>query len=92
MGGRIAVGPLSTLRFGVGKLRFFGFEGPVRDMDTQKVVLRVHLAKVHVLCKKSMVLAVPCGQRVRLPEGFRDQRGARSQSDLRVGCVLLGEN
>ena len=47
--------------------------------------MKAHLAKVHVLYTKSMVWAVPCGQRVRLPEGFGATGGPALQSDLRVG-------
>ena len=58
-------------------MRFFGFEGPVRDMDTQKVVLRVHLAKVHVLYRKSIVFVHSSGQNVCFHGRIWSQWGCR---------------
>ena len=84
--------PPCRLRFGGGKLKFFGFEGPVRDMDTQNVVLTVHLAKVHVLYRKSIVFVHSNGHSVRFRVGFGTNGGAASQRYLRVCCVLVGEN
>ena len=60
-------------------------------MDTQKVVLRVHLAKVHVLYRKSIVFVHSSGQSVRFRVGFGTNGGAAFQRYLRVGCVLLME-
>ena len=37
-----------------------------------------------------MVLAVPCGQRVRLPEGFGATGGGRCPREHRGGRLLLG--
>ena len=83
-GSRGPVGPLSTLRFGGGKLMFWGFEGtedgqPITQgtMSTKKVALRAHVAKVHVFRRKSMVFAAPGGQSACFHEGFWDQWGCR---------------
>ena len=73
----VTVGPLSTLRFGGGKLRFYGFEGtedrqPITQgiMSTKEVALRVHVAKVHVFHRKSIVFAAPGGQSASFHAGF----------------------
>ena len=59
-----------------------GFEGtedrqPVTQgiMSTKEVALRVHVAKVHVFHRKSIVFAGPGGQRAGFHEGFWDQWG-----------------
>ena len=66
------------------KLRFYGFEGtedrqPITQgiMSTKEVALRVHVAKVHVFHRKSIVFAGPGGQSAGFHEGFWDQRGCR---------------
>ena len=58
---------------------FFGFEGPATDMDTQKVVLTVHVAKVHVLYWKSNVFGHSRGQGVHFRMGFGTNGMPRSK-------------
>ena len=50
--------PPCRLRFAGGKLKFFGFEGPIRDMDTQMMVLRVIWPKCTFHTRKALFLCI----------------------------------
>ena len=84
--------PPCRLPFAGGKLRFLGFERPIRDLDTQMVVLRVIWPKCTFCTRKAWFLCIQMAKVCVSMGGFGANGGAPGQSDLRVGCVLVGEN
>ena len=60
-------------------------------MSTKEVALRVHVAKVHVFHRKSIVFAAPGGQSASFHNGFGDQWGGHEPVGPLSNLRLVGE-